>query len=138
MTVFLYVVSGQTVSVIQGLCTFALLAIPWWSFALWKKVATTTVPLFAILAFMHWVYFAVPLFFGARVMPVTGAAISDSTLDRVLLSAVLGVVCLGLGMNTRIVRHLPEICYLIWPGLNTRAPTLWSQGVSASHSVSFC
>ena len=109
VTLFLCFVSGQIVSTIQGLCAFALLAIPWCSFANWKKVGATTVPFFAILAFMHWVYFAVPLFFGARAMPVTLAAISDSTLDRVLLLGVLGVVCLGLGMNTRICNRLPNV-----------------------------
>jgi hypothetical protein len=86
----------------------ALLIIPWWAWRTWKASPTTLLPLFAMISFMHWVYFGLPLFHGPSNFAAAPWAVSAA-----VAMAVIGVIFLWLGMKVpvRLFRpaSLPDI-----------------------------
>ena len=95
---------------------FILLFIPWYSYLNWKENPITRIPLFALLALMHWVYFGAPLFWGeVRGGFFAVRRVSDQAIDTVMLMTIVGVISLWVGMNItkrksehRILPDLPK------------------------------
>lgn len=109
-TAFLYLVRLNDVSVAQLLIAYTLLVLPWHDYRKWRRGARQALPVFSMIAFMYWLYYAVPLFledhvFSAVYEPV-GHQLSDGTVTLSLLMALIGVCCLWLGMRSRAARSL--------------------------------
>jgi hypothetical protein len=112
-TLFCRAFSSYAVSAVQASLAFLLLIIPWSSYLIWKREKRREVPLFAMIAMMHWVYFALPLFWGGRSLPGGPAEAPEELITTTLAMALLGVACLWLGMQTHIelwrARTLPDL-----------------------------
>jgi hypothetical protein len=112
LTLVLAYLSSYEISVTQGLLAFLLCWMPWASYRRWLTSDRKNIPLFALLATMFWLAYAVPLFwskhvvtgvFGRRVLP-------ESAITGALFLAVVGVACLWLGMRVaKIIHWLPKI-----------------------------
>jgi len=112
VTGFFSYTSSYGVSMAQAVAAFLLCWIPWAAYRNWLRGERKKIPLFALLGAMFWLAYAVPLFwakhevsgvFGRRVL--TEAAITES-----LYLAIVGVVCLWLGMRVAARFHwLPKI-----------------------------
>ena len=94
-TVFLWLTRANEISFLAGLSAFFLLVFAWGSYCGWKSRQNTSLPLFSVLAFMYWIYYAMPLFWGDRKPVQIGIRIaSEQSIERAMLLAVLGVGCL--------------------------------------------
>ncbi len=112
LTVVLAYLSPYEVSLMQGVLAFLLCWIPWLAYRHWLQSDRSKIPLFALLATMFWLAYALPLFwaqhvitgiFGRRVLP-------ESAITRALFLAVMGAGCLWLGMKVAHVFHwVPKI-----------------------------
>jgi hypothetical protein len=101
VTAFFAYTSSYDVSMAQAVAALLLCWIPWAAYRNWLRGDRNNIPMFALLAAMFWLAYAVPFFwakhvingiFGSRVLP-------ESTITDSLYLAVLGVVCLWLGMR---------------------------------------
>jgi hypothetical protein len=112
VTAILTWLSSHELSIAQGALAFLLCLLPWKAYRNWLRSDRKNIPLFALLATMFFLAYAVPLFwadhvitgiFGRRILP-------ESAITDALLLAVLGVVCLGLGTRVAQVFHwFPKI-----------------------------
>src|SRR3989338_7963665 len=67
MTALLLLTSAHSISWVQGLLATALFCVPWWSYLRWRQQERRSkLSLFTLVAFMYWLTFVVPLFFGCR------------------------------------------------------------------------
>jgi len=107
-TVLFSISSPNVLTIVQVLLAMGLLTIPWYSYLTWRRERRRDLPLFAIIAFMHWVYFAQPLFWGDRVLPGRGGVASQEMITKTVAMALLGVICLWLGMRARISPWTPS------------------------------
>ena len=101
-TLFCWFFSLNEIDVIQALLAFLLLLIPWSSYLGWRSGKRRDFPLFTMIAFMHWIYFAQPLFWGSHNVPGLGSEAPRELITLTLAMAVLGVGCLWIGMRTPI------------------------------------
>src|SRR5450759_4342579 len=105
--------SPNEITTLQAALAFLLLIIPWSSYLIWRHAKRREVPLFAMIAVMHWVYFAQPLYWGDRRLPGGASEAPQDLITATLAMALIGVVCLWLGMRTHIElsasRSLPDI-----------------------------
>src|SRR4051812_813767 len=67
-TGFLWLVSSNTVSTLAVLCSYVMLQLVWVSYLLWLKHRPSGLPVFAIMGAIYWIYFALPLYIGGRVL----------------------------------------------------------------------
>src|ERR1017187_10322919 len=95
VTLLLLATSRSSITHLQGAIAFALIAIPCFAWADWQRTRRTQIPLFAVLAGAHTVFYCV-------------SVVSTELLDRsaeatstaVLGMALLGVCSLFMGMRT--------------------------------------
>ncbi len=87
-----------------------LIYLPWRSYLSWKSSEKSDLPIFSMIAFMYWLYYALPLFWEPHtineIYSPTGHELSDTGITLAMLMAVLGVASLWLGMNARLGRRL--------------------------------
>jgi hypothetical protein len=112
LTIILGYLSSYEVSITQEVLAFVLCWIPWTSYRRWLASDRNNIPLFALLASMFWLAYAVPVFwaqhavggvFGRRVLP-------ESAVTAALFLAVLGVCGLWLGMRVAQAFHwVPKV-----------------------------
>lgn len=122
-TIFCWYVSPNEITTSQAFLALLLLMVPWFSYLLWRSERRREIPLFAMMAMMHWVYFAQPLFWGDRRIPgMTGEPPQD-LITAALAMVVLGVACLWLGMRTHVElwspSRVPDLTdsHMSWPYL---------------------
>ena len=106
VTALLWSTSANDVSLLSWLSALFLLVFSWGSYCVWKSKRNTSLPLFSLLAFMYWIYYAIPLFWGNRKSLQSAHAVSSQTIDRAMLLAILGVACLWFGIKSGVGRHL--------------------------------
>jgi hypothetical protein len=101
LTAFLAYTSLYDVSVVQGVLAFVLCWMPWASYRRWLQGDRNKIPLFPLVAAMFWLAYAVQLFWAQHVVGgIFGRRVlNESAVTEALLLAVLGVVCLWLGMR---------------------------------------
>jgi len=111
--VILWVTRTSPVTTLGVLYAFLLLLLPWASFLSWRQQNRRGLPVFAMLGFVYWWWFAVGMFwlertlgfgFGRRI-------IHSESVDAALLLALVGVACMGVGMRVQVTplppsRHL--------------------------------
>jgi len=107
-TSLLYLARLNEVSVAQLLIAFALLLLPWQAYVSWRRGGRDALPVFAMLAFMYWLYYAVPLFLEDHVLSTifepVGHELTPDTITLALLMTLIGVCSLWLGMRSGIAR----------------------------------
>jgi hypothetical protein len=111
VTSLLWVLSVRDdISPLQVASALVLGSIVWVSYCDWRREKIqSAIPMFGMLAFAYWAFFALPLFlldphkvqFGIRPHHV-----SDHAIDDTMLMVLLGISCLWLGMRSRIGRRL--------------------------------
>lgn len=109
VTSLLYLVRFDDVPLIQVFLAFALMYIPWSIYVKWREGGREELPIFAMVAFMFWITYGVPLFLEEHVLTLTYDPrhhLSQETITYALLMPVIGISCLWLGIKVRIGRFL--------------------------------
>lgn len=120
VSAFLFATSQNRVTPGQFVLALALLQIPWTTYLIWKEKGKEVLPLMAIIAFMYWLYYAVPLFWTDRIIDdrtvAFGREVTSSGVTLALLMAVLGVSALwaGMGLSARIIK------FKVWSGISLK------------------
>jgi len=110
VTVAFYLLSPNVILWSQLILAFLLLMVPWVGYLRWKRKSTDKLPIFAIIAFMYWIYYALALFWGARTP--SGSAtlneryVTDESITSSLFLAVVGVGAIWAGMQIGVGRYL--------------------------------
>jgi hypothetical protein len=101
VTGFLWATSSYELSVPQILASFVLVWIPWASYHRWSRGLRQDLPLFALIAAMYWLTYAVPMFWSKHsISLVTGLRVlTEKALTESLYLATIGVVSLWAGMK---------------------------------------
>src|SRR6266487_4954592 len=73
ISLLFYVASPNHISWVQWGMALLLLLIPWMAYFKWKQRSNQKLPVFAIISFMYWVYYALSLFWGSRTVSGTDA-----------------------------------------------------------------
>jgi len=112
VTAFFAFTSSYDVSIEQAVCAFLLCWMPWAAYRNWLRSDRDKIPLFALLAALFWLAYSVPLFWAKHV--VTGVfgsrVLTEDAITESLDLAILGVVCLWLGMRAAAYFHwLPNV-----------------------------
>jgi hypothetical protein len=108
VTLLLYAVRINEVSALQLAIAFFLLYLPWQSYVGWRRRGAPALPVFSMLAFMYWLYYAVPLFLEdhmfSTISEPLGHELTQSSITMALLMALAGISFLWLGMKLNIAR----------------------------------
>jgi hypothetical protein len=108
VTTALYVVRLNDLSPLQLLMVFALLLLPWHDYRKWRTGGVPALPVFAMLGFMYWLYYGIPLFLEnhifATVYEPSGHELTQTTITLALLMALVGICSLWLGMKSGVAR----------------------------------
>lgn len=109
-TLVLYLVRVNDVSLAQILIAFVMLVLPWHAYVGWRRSGRPTLPVFAMLGFMYWLYYAVPLFLEDHVFSTinepVGHELTEGTITLALLMALTGVCSLWLGIRSGLARFV--------------------------------
>ncbi len=116
-TSLLWLMSANEITLLQWLAAFILLLASWGSYCKWSRRKVDNVPLFPMIAFMYWLYYAFPLFWGTREavsMWNSGLNVSDEAVTSAMVMSVLGVIALWLGIKSKVgrrwsPRYVPDI-----------------------------
>jgi hypothetical protein len=110
ITALLYTVRVNDVSAIQLVLAFTLLFIPWQTYVTWRQGGRQSLPVFAMLSFMYWLYYAVPVFLEDHILSSVsdpmGHELTSQSITLALFMCMLGVCALRLGMGSGIARLL--------------------------------
>ena len=108
VTTMLYLVRLNEITPVQFLLAMALLLLPWQAYLKWRRGGRAALPVFAMLAFMYWLYYVVPLFLEDRVFSTVyepaGHELSNDTITLALLMTLIGVCSLWLGMRSGLAK----------------------------------
>lgn len=108
VTTLLYLVRLHDVSPVQFLIALALMLLPWQDYRKWRRGGIPALPVFAMLAFMYWLYYAVPLFLEDHVFSTisepVGHELAQGTITQALLMALVGVGSLWLGISLGLAK----------------------------------
>ncbi len=103
VTAFLWITSPHPIIPIQVVLVYALFTIAALAYAKWQSSRPYQLPVFAIIALMHALFFGVYVFWGGREsMSSGGSEVQDSSITATLAMAILGVVGMLLGMRLRL------------------------------------
>jgi hypothetical protein len=109
-TVFLLATSRHPATHVEAALAFALIAFPCFAYADWRRTRSTQIPLFAVLAAAHMVFYCLSIFWTDLL-----AESAEGTATAVLAMAVLGVSGLFIGIrfgaSAALVRRvsLPDV-----------------------------
>jgi hypothetical protein len=103
-TSLLYLVRLNDVTPVQFVIAFVMLLLPWQAYVNWRRGGREALPVFSMLAFMYWLYYAVPLFLEERVFSTVGEPagheLAQNTITLALFMASIGVLALWLGIRS--------------------------------------
>ena len=86
-----------------------LLAAAWIPYYQWKKAGERYLPIFPMLSFMYWVYYALALFWGNRRGYTAHGEVPHGAIEQAMLLALVGVLCLWIGKWTRVGQRLVSL-----------------------------
>ena len=100
-TAFLCATSAYELSLVQIVGAFSLGWIPWASYQHWRHQGRTGVPLFALIASVYWLAYALPLFWGNHAISLVMGyhPLSEAAITSSIYLALAGVVSLWVGMR---------------------------------------
>lgn len=107
LTGFLWVTRANDITLSQFLLSLVLALLPWQAYTRWREGGRDELPLFAIIAAMYFLYYAVPLFWGD--LTITSDYrwkydLSSESITAALAMAAGGVCCLWAGMRCDLGR----------------------------------
>jgi len=105
-TFLLWLARLNEVTLFEFLSAAILLGFAWVSYYRWRAAGERYLPLFSIVSFMFWVYYALALFWGTRRAYTLHGELPDDLIEQAMLLALLGVVCLWIGKWTGVGRRL--------------------------------
>jgi len=105
-TFLLWLARLNEVTLYEFLAATILLGCAWVSYYRWRAAGDRYLPLFSIVSFMFWVYYALGLFWGTRRGYGERGELSDRLIEQAMLLALVGVLCLWIGKWTGIGRRL--------------------------------
>jgi hypothetical protein len=111
--------SPYDVSFLQVCAAFILGWIPWYFYRKWSQGERRQIPLFALIAGMYWLAFAVPLFWSSHEIGLVDGNhhLSEDSVTQSLELAVLGVLALLAGMKVAERFHWTPVVNLeVRPG----------------------
>jgi hypothetical protein len=109
VTLVFFELSPNEINLIQVILALVLLQLPWSAYLTWRKEREEKLPVFALIGFMYWIYYAVGIFWGTRT-----ASGKDTPFDQILpddvitwslAMAVTGVVSMWLGTRSKVARR---------------------------------
>ena len=107
---FLWIARSNEVTLLQWALALGLLFLPWQSYLDWRERGRPELPLFAMIAFMYFLYYGVPLFWGDLLITTDfaprGQEVSREGVTEALALAFAGAACLGLGTKIGLGRRL--------------------------------
>jgi hypothetical protein len=106
VTFLMWSIRLNELTLFEFLAAAGLLGAAWAPYYRWKLAGERYLPLFAMLSFMFWVYYALPLFWGDRRGYATRGEFSHESIEKAMLLAVIGVACLWIGKWTGVGRRL--------------------------------
>jgi hypothetical protein len=99
----LWVTRAYPVTPQAGLYAFLMFLVPWSSFLVWRQQNRGGLPIFALVGFAYWWYFAIGLFWLDRTIFSRGYSVVEvNDVDGAMRLALVGVACVGLGMNVQL------------------------------------
>ena len=102
VTAIMWLTSPIAVTTYEVLCALFLLLLPWVSFLVWRQQEVRGLPVFAMVGFAYWWYFAIGLFWLERVLWVGRGYIAPESVTGAMWLALVGVLCIGLGMKVPV------------------------------------
>ena len=128
ISIFFWLTSPNDISLAQWIAAFVVSCLTWGSYRKWRAHKVGSVPLFAMVSFMFWLYYAFPLFWGDRLSVAASAAgesVSNQAITGAMIMAAVGTVSIWAGMRVGIgarcsPRIMPEI-----PTNHSRWSYLW-------------
>jgi hypothetical protein len=107
VTAALWATSAHQLSLPQVVAGFILCWIPWAAYQQWYRGSRQELPLFAMIAAMHWLGYAVPLFWGSHAIGlVTGFhPLSEAALTQSMYVVITGMAMLWAGMKLAMNWH---------------------------------
>jgi hypothetical protein len=106
---FLWATRSNEVSLVNWLLTLALITVPWNAYLNWRSQGRPELPLFGMIAFMYFLYYGVPMFWGDLTIITEfaprGQEVSPEAITESLALALFGVGSLGLGLKVGIGRR---------------------------------
>lgn len=110
-TTVLWMASPHSLELSAVAGALALLGMPWGSYVLWRGRRDPGIPVFAFVGAAYWLYFALPLFVGSRVLPLVGATNvfepTEGMVAETIRLTVIGVGALWLGMQVPVSVWIP-------------------------------
>jgi len=89
---FLNVTSINQNVPVQVILAFCMLCVPWFGYLNWQQNRSHRIPIFAIVTAIYILYFALPLFWGSRTIPVYYAVELTASEDQITASLMLVLV----------------------------------------------
>jgi O-antigen polysaccharide polymerase Wzy len=113
-TALMWITSTNPVAPTATVCAYLIFQLAWGSYLFWKHQNQTGLPVFALIASVYSIYFSLALFWGERVLFLARIIpVSEEFVTQTMEMAVLGVVCLLIGMRIPLrmdaSRRLPDI-----------------------------
>jgi predicted ABC-type exoprotein transport system permease subunit len=106
ISILFFKLSQNEISIVQCLLALILLLIPWSAYLRWKLHKEPGLPIFAIISFMYWIYFALSLFWGPRTLSGNEnprePRVPEEAVTAALELAVIGMLAISLGMRARL------------------------------------
>ncbi|MFZ3214336.1 MAG: hypothetical protein WA188_22745 [Terriglobales bacterium] len=105
-TFLMWLARLNEITLFEFLGAAGLLTAAWGPYYSWRRAGERYLPLFPMLSFMYWVFYALGLFWGTRSSYTARGQLSDQAIENAMLLAVVGVVCLWVGKWTGVGRRL--------------------------------
>src|SRR6266852_6764563 len=112
VTVLLAYSSPYEITLAQTVAAFLLCWIPWNAYRTWHRGEKREVPIFALIATMYWLAYALPLFWASHEIGLVWGRrlLSERAITASLYLALTGVVALWAGIRLAArFRWLPDI-----------------------------
>ncbi|HKO60328.1 MAG TPA: hypothetical protein VJV03_04135 [Pyrinomonadaceae bacterium] len=107
---FLWLARANEVTAVQWVLAFGLMFLTWWAYLDWRERGRPELPMFAMISFMYFLYYGIPLFWGDLMITTDfaprGQEVSGEGVTEALALAFAGVACLGLGTKMGLGRRL--------------------------------
>jgi len=122
-TLLMWLTRLNDVTLFEFLGAASLLAAAWIPYYKWKTAGESYLPLFPIVSFMFWVYYALALFWGTRKAYTYKGELSHESIEQAILLALMGVCCLWIGKWTGAGQRLVSRKML---GVDVSRENTWS------------
>lgn len=128
ITSSLWLLRSNEVSLTAVACSLLLALFPVISYFGWREHAeSSTVPLFPLMAFMFWLSFSVPAFWGrdSLIGPSGERHIPTFAIDAALIAATLGVTAMWAGYRIRLGQRAKTRELLLFKSTTNSHTYLW-------------